>query len=212
MNLGLFATESSQIPSTSRSTDVPTVAPFATLLSPSTTEDHLEAYMSAQIHALPLSHPLIAHVEEPAGQHIKCGILSPHGYKCNAIITLRPDGINVLRGHLRDTHELSRSTGNETMPCPWADCQCLDTRCPNKLTPHAAHPADLAAHIWRAHLGFRWTCNICRRAEWNSPFALERHRRTCSGLESVRCALCCEEFPSQAQLNTHVANRVCPFL
>jgi hypothetical protein len=133
------------------------------------------------------------------------------GAACPRFFTLVPH--QVKRGIAEHLHEHHRG-GGASPDCSWDGCVCAAQsgrlgRCSDRPAEHPAHVSDLADHILHSHLGFRYLCDLCGRAQWSTPSALARHARTCRGVCPVRCPGCLEVFPSEVALESHVGHGGC---
>jgi hypothetical protein len=170
---------------------------------------HRNAYTKAAQH-LPTYAPPTAATPPPVIKNLPCWIL---GGGCPGYMAVTPR--SVKRGiieHLSVFHEhLCPTLDGTVQECTWIACVCSapGARCGSRSVGHSAHVNDIAEHIMHSHLDFRYTCELCGRADWSTPFSLRRHVGRCQGKVAVRCPGCLEGFDSEVALEGHVLRERC---
>jgi hypothetical protein len=144
--------------------------------------------------------------------------------------------LDALKKHMSAEHGIIQKKTEYV--CYWVGCQCSPQayrigRCPGPIetvvtatattttpantvsttiTAHPAHVKNLPEHIWERHLGFRFVCVACDKADWKDASSLQRHQDgQCRGRSAVRCGMCFNVFSSELELVTH-ARTSCPEL
>jgi hypothetical protein len=61
--------------------------------------------------------------------------------------------------------------------------------------------------VWDTHLGLRWSCSRCLRADFKSERSMIRHQKDCKGsnigVGPVICGHCKTPCPSQKDMDEH---------
>jgi hypothetical protein len=150
-------------------------------------------------------------VYPPAAVYVLCLLT---GCPCPGFIELSSG--SAKRGivnHLSHFHDVPACSAADApvRNCTWFGCACVQrsARCGSRPHGHTAHVKDLADHIMHSHLDLFYACDLCKRAEWATPYALNRHRRRCPGRVAARCTGCLNMFVSQAALEGHVERNEC---
>jgi hypothetical protein len=150
-------------------------------------------------------------VYPPAAVYVLCHLAGGH---CSGVIALSPGSAKRdIAYHLFLCHGVPNSSASSARvrECTWPDCSCVQrsARCGGRPDGHTAHVKDLADHIMHSHLDLFYACDLCKRAEWATPYALNRHRQRCRGRVAARCTGCLNMFVSQAALEGHVERNEC---
>jgi hypothetical protein len=179
--------------------------PFA--LRPRVTADAVCSHQPAAQHgvATPPS------VNPPAVVYVLCLLA---GGPCPGLIALSPGSAKRdIAYHIFLCHGIPNCSASSApvRECTWPGCSCVQrsARCGGRPHGHTAHVKDLADHIMHSHLDLFYACDLCKRAEWATPYALSRHRRRCPGRVAARCTGCLNMFVSQAALEGHVERNEC---
>jgi hypothetical protein len=121
----------------------------------------------------------------------------------------------AMQAHLRAHFALNPLPSGTPRFCEWAGCQCAEraksgNRCSHLQLVHPTHVQDVPQHVWDSHLGLRYVCGRCKRADFTSERSMLRHRngRACPGPQGaptvvVFCAHCKLPWQSQADMDLH---------
>jgi hypothetical protein len=86
----------------------------------------------------------------------------------------------AMQAHLRVHFALKPLPAGAPRFCEWAGCRCGQSatpgnRCGGLAPMHPAHVKDMLQHVWDSHLGLRYVCSRCGRADFTSERSMLRH-------------------------------------